>query len=325
MSATTTTRPSTTTAASVVQNDTGAATVKVTKKHSAKNATTTFEEVAAQAAANTAMAAAEAKVAAVKQTEKEKKAAAKQADALVKTVTANETYKLFDQLVAEREYWQENAFRTSNDQLYALLQKCYQFYSDMSKGDAKADGMRDGLNNYIALKGYIFSSATHTITKIVKCVFGVDRRRVSAYSIALRFALSSKIEVQDLPAFIYDNGGVEQLRLAKSPTVMTPKQKAEIAKDAVCESHIAVVNSKKLGQMLDAGKVNTNIVLIGTWQADGSVIVRAVVQNDGVVNAALASYYSANKAEEQAQAAERKAANDSNATRDAIKNATMSA
>jgi len=325
MSATTTTRPSTTTANTVVLHDTGAATVKVTKKHSAKNETTTFEAVAAQAAAIAAKAAAEANAAAVNKTAKQQKEAAKQADALVKAATANETYKLFDQLVAEREYWQENAFRTSNDQLYALLQKGYQFYSDMSKGDAKADGMRDGLNNYIALKGYIFSSATHTITKIVKCVFGVDRRRVSAYSIALRFALSSNVAVQDLPAFIYDNGGVEQMRLAKSPTVISPKQKAEIAQEVVCDNHIAVVSSKALGQMLDAGKVNTNTVLIGTWQADGSIIVRAVVQNDSVVNAALASVYSANKADAQKQEAERKAANDGNAKRDATNSAAMAA
>lgn len=322
MNETSTLSSSTTTANADVQNDSGAATVKVTKQYSAKNANA-VGAVTAQVAANASNTTADTNVAAVSKTAQ--KEAAKQADAKVKALTATETYKLFDKLVAEREYWQENAFRTSNDQLYALLQKCYQFYSDMSKGDAKADGMRDGLNNYIALKGYIFSSATHTITKIVKCVFGVDRRRVSAYSIALRFALTSKIEVQDLPAFIYDNGGVEQLRLAKSTNAITPKQKAEIAKDAVSESNIAVVGSKALGQMLDAGKVNTNTVLIGTWQADGTVIVRAVVQNDGVVNAALASYYSQSKAAEQAQAAERKAANDSNAKRIAVKDAAMAA
>ena len=324
MNTVTTTRPSTTTANTVVQNDTGAATVKVTKKHSA-NSATTFEAVTAQANAIAAKIAADAKVAAVNKTAKEQKEAAKQADAKVIAAVANETYKMFDQLVAEREYWQENAFRTSNDQLYALLQKCYQFYSDMSAATAKADGMRDGLKNYIALKGYIFSSATHSITKIVKCVFGVDRRRVSAYSIALRFALSSNVSVQDLPAFIYENGGVEQLRLAKSTTAITPKQKAEIAKDAVGDSNIAVVSSKALGRMLDAGKVNTNTVLIGTWQADGSIIVRAVVQNDGVVNAALASVYSANKAEAQKQETERKAAEVADATRNAIKNASMGA
>ena len=318
MNATSTLSSSTTTANSVVQNDSSAATVKVTKQYA--NAA---GAVTAQVAANAANMVADVSV--TRLSKAQQMEAAKQDAKLVAAATATETYKYFDTLVAEREYWQENAFRTSNDQLYALLQKCYSFYNDMSKGDAKAEGMRDGLNNYIALKGYVFSSATHTITKIVKCVFGVDRRRVSAYSIALRFALSSKVEVQDLPAFIYDNGGVEQLRLAKSPTVMSPKQKAELAKDAVCDSTIAVVSSKALGQMLDAGKVNTNTVLIGTWQADGTVIVRAVVQNDGVVNAALASYYSANKAEAQKQEAERKAANDSDARRTATKNAAMAA
>jgi hypothetical protein len=66
-------------------------------------------------------------------------------------------------------------------------------------------------------------------------------------------------------------------------------------------------------------------VLIGTWQADGSVVVRSVVQNDTAVNAALASYYSTNKATVIDQSKRQEAANDAQVAHDAIANAVSSA
>jgi hypothetical protein len=48
------------------------------------------------------------------------------------------------------------------------------------------------------------------------------------------------------------------------------------------------------------------MVLIGTWQSDGSVLVRAVVESEAVLTAALASHYSAIQQAAIAQAQEQK-------------------
>ena len=58
--------------------------------------------------------------------------------------------------------------------LYALLQKCFVLYKAMGTDSAEAKTLREALNSYIALKVYKFSKSTHTLTKIVKCVFGAD-------------------------------------------------------------------------------------------------------------------------------------------------------
>lgn len=200
-----------------------------------------------------------------------------------------------EQLVLEAEVWQNTAFKSSNDQLYGLLARCYSLYNSLSGDTKEAVALRDGLNSYINTKGYAFTKGTHTINKIVKCVFGFDRRRVSAYGIVLRTALSKNISTMDIPAFIRDNGGVEEIRLAKSPNAMTPKQKAGIAASTVVVNDLGVVSSTALSQRLDAGKIGTNTVLIGTWQADGSVVIRAVVESDTALNAALASHYAKNQ------------------------------
>lgn len=229
-------------------------------------------------------------------------------------------------LAAEREQWQANAFRTSNEQLYGLLQSCYILYKSMEGRDAGASALREELNAYIASKGYVFKKTTHTIAKLIKCVFGVeDRRRISTYTIVLRSALAREVGVMDIVDFIRNEGGIEEIRLAKSATALTPKQKAQAAIQSVAEQTLGVVTSDAVGKLLDAGKIGTNTVLVGTWQADGSIIIRAVVNSDTALNAALASQYSVLKEAEKAQAAEKTAALIADAKQQAIAAAVASA
>jgi hypothetical protein len=235
------------------------------------------------------------------------------------------TYAYLEQLVIERELWEQNAYRTSNDQLYALLAKCYQIYKAMGFDSDESKTLRDGLMTYINMKGYKFAKSTHTLNKIVRCVFGVDRRRVSAYGIVLRTALANNIAVEALADYIREKGGVEEVRLAKSPNATSPAQKATLAGGYIGLHDFGTVTSVGLAQKLDAGKIGKNAVFIGVWQADGSVILRAVVESDTALNAALASYYSATKAEieKQAKATADKAIED--AKQQAINNAAATA
>lgn len=235
------------------------------------------------------------------------------------------TYAYLEQLVIERELWEQNAYRTSNDQLYALLAKCYQIYKAMGFDSDESKTLRDGLTTYVNMKGYKFAKSTHTLNKIVRCVFGVDRRRVSAYGIVLRTALANNIAVDGLADYIREKGGVEEVRLAKSPNATSPAQKATLAGSYIGLHDYGTVTSAELAQKLDAGKIGKNAVFIGVWQADGSVILRAVVESETALNAALASYYSATKAEieKQAKATADKAIED--AKQQAINNAAATA
>ena len=245
---------------------------------------------------------------------------AAQAAAQVKAAFAS-----IEQLVIEREVWESTVYRTSNDMLYGLLQKCYALYKRMEGMSAEAVTLRENLTSYINIKGIKCVKSSHTIVKIIKCVFGDDRRRASAYGIVLRAALSKQIAVEAVPDFIRSQGGVEEIRLAKSPNAMSPKQKAAVAADAVKADNMGVFASKGLGEVFDAGKTDAAVVLIGTWQADGSVIVRSVVQSDTAVNAALASYYSSNKDAVQKQAQQQEAANDALIKQEAVAAAVQAA
>ena len=230
-------------------------------------------------------------------------------------------YKRIQQLVVEREVWENTVLRTCNDQLYALLAKCYALYFEMVGSSEAAKAMRSALESVINTKGYRFTKGTHTLTKIVKCVFGVDRRRVSAYSLVLREALSRNLKDAEIASFIAGKGGVEEIRRSKSATAITPKQKAELGKQAVSTSHLAVINSSNIAEKIDIANVGNDLVAIVTQQADGSLIVRALINSQSVLNAALACAYTENKGVVQTDINNAKPANDDQFRADLIANA----
>ena len=198
---------------------------------------------------------------------------------------------LLEELIVEKDSWFDNAYRTSNEQLYALLAKCYDFYFKLKEEGENGKKLREGFDAYIVEKGYKFSSGSHTLVRIVKCVFGADRRRVSAYGIVLRTALQKGLATDQVADFIRDSGGVEEVRLARSPNAMTVKQKAQASAEKLSSSVLTVVKTTALEQLLDAGNIGKPVVLVGTWQSDGSIAVHACTNAAGAVNAALVSQY----------------------------------
>lgn len=232
---------------------------------------------------------------------------------------------LLEQLVAEKDSWFNNAYRTSNEQLYALLAKCYDFYFQLKAASEDGKKLREGFEVYVKAQGYVFSPSSHTLVKIVKCVFGADRRRVSAYGIVLRTALDKKLTSDQVADFIRDSGGVEEVRLSRSPNAMTAKQKAEACSQTLGSTQLSVVKATALEQALDGGNIGKPVVLIGTWQSDGSIAVHAFSNAAGAINAALASHYTSLKVEVKAKRDESVAANDSSIAGKAIANAASEA
>jgi hypothetical protein len=207
----------------------------------------------------------------------------------------NNKLSFIEQLIVEQEVWSDTAFKTSNDMLYALLVKCYAKYEEMCADNAVGKKLRGELDDYINMHSVSVNKNSHTLIKIVKCVFGANKRRVSAYSIVLRTALFNKVKSTELAEFIRVNGGVEEIRLAKNGNVLSIKQKAEVAKSAVVTKALAEFTSEEIAMQLDAANIGKQIVFVATQQADGKFVVNAVSNNATAVNAALAAYYTANK------------------------------
>ena len=210
------------------------------------------------------------------------------------TVTKEKAISTLRTLAAAKTDWEQKAYKTSNDLLYGMLQQCYAYYQQMCVNNSEGQAAREGLEDYIAEKGYVFTKSTHNITKIVKCIFGADRRRVSAYSIALRRAHAENKSVMDIAAFIAENGGVEELRLPKS-NALTPKQKAEQGGATIGSQHLGKLKTPELSLKLDPSNISKQVVLVATQGADGELTINAIVSSQAALDAALASYYTSTK------------------------------
>ena len=218
-----------------------------------------------------------------------------QNDSLQMGAVGNITF--IEQLIIEQQVWAEGVFKTSNDLLYSLLAKCYEKYEQMCADNEVGKKLRSDLNDYITLRNIGVNKKSHTLIKIVKCVFGANKRRVSAYSIVLRAALDKGIKSSELVEFINSNGGVEEIRLAKNGNALTVTQKAEKAKVAVEAEVLAEFESEAISKQLDAANVGAQIVFVASQLANGKFVVNAVSNSTTAVNAVLAAYYSANKTE----------------------------
>ena len=207
-----------------------------------------------------------------------------------------------DQLISERQHWENHELANSNETLYALLQHCYSLNNAMSGSDGTAKALRKGLANYIENKKYQFKESSPLIAKIVKCVFGVDRRRVNAYSSALRVAMAEKVAVMELPKFFKDQGGIEEVRRkATTGKAKTMKDKVELGRAVLDSEALAFISSDSLNASFSNQSLEEGVVLLATREDDGSFAVRRVVQSNSAVKSALAACSSVGEEKEKAK------------------------
>jgi len=222
--------------------------------------------------------------------DKQKRAQKAQIKARVKNTT-----NFLTTLVSEREQWQQNAYTKSNEELYALLAKCYASFKAMCEDTEDAEVMRKQFDAYVESKGIVFKKSTHKLVKIVKCVFGeTDKRRISTYGIVLRTALANNLAADDVADFIKQSGGVQEIKLART-SGLTTKAKAEIAQQVVSGDVLGEFSNNDVANEMDASEIGQLVVFVATQQANGKFVINAATKNSAVVNAALAAYYSKNK------------------------------
>ena len=148
----------------------------------------------------------------------------------------NDAYNTIVSLVADQEIWLNGVHRTANEQLYVILQRCYHLYSLMASDKAQNEKLKSAIERHNNERNLGIDTKSHTMTNIIKVVFGADRRRASSYSSALRVALAQKVEVQDLPEFLRDAGGVEEVRRQQANGGTPKVDKVDVASRRIAKS-----------------------------------------------------------------------------------------
>jgi hypothetical protein len=156
-------------------------------------------------------------------------------------------------LTVQRADWEKGAFKTSNDQLYVILGRCLDIYTQM-KDDLP---QRKNLNDELRSAGIKFTNATNLATKIVRYVFRNDRTRSFSYARTIMAAVDAKIDGMKLPKWIREGGGVEDIRRANkvgiSPAQLA-RQHAEVATSELAKQKALVEAFKAPAELQPSGE-----------------------------------------------------------------------
>jgi hypothetical protein len=202
-------------------------------------------------------------------------------------------YNTIVSLVADQEIWLNGVHRTANEQLYVILQRCYHLYSVMASDKEQSKNIKAAIERHNNERNLGIDTNSHTMTNIIKVVFGADRRRASSYSSALRVALAQKVEVQDLPQFLRDAGGVEEVRRQQANGGAPKVDKVDVASRHIANVNLAVIDADAISSKLDCGAIGKQVVLVATQDVNGTLIINSVVQTEGVAKAVLTAIYNA--------------------------------
>jgi len=196
------------------------------------------------------------------------------------------------ELIQDQKTWLDGAHRTANEALYLLLQRCYALYKRMCSDQAMNEQIDNALDMHLQSQGQTKLTFSSGLSKIVTCVFGADRRRVSSYCIALRIADEKGILVELLPDFIRQTGGVEEVRRQKKAE---PLSKPDKARKHLTAALYVIQDDTVASRIADKTAIGKVAVLIATQGANGSLTINEIDQSDGVVNAALTALYNKHK------------------------------
>jgi len=180
-----------------------------------------------------------------------------------------------DGLAAMRKTWECTDFKKANDGLYALLAECLGTYLDKFVNASNSDRktLRTELSSLLKLAGVKVQRNTTTLNMFVRFVFGSDRKRAHGYAYVLTAALSHSKTATELPAWIAECGGIEEIKRimvkseeakARAERVVTAQSKVKAEIEQAIVSPIAQLNMSLTGEYA---------ILLAKPQPDGTVTI----------------------------------------------------
>ena len=146
-----------------------------------------------------------------------------------------------DGLSMARENWEQTTFKKANDGLYDLLSQCLDvFETKFIKGSK--DGQKTLRSELISRLNEMkvkTQKNSPTLSLFVRYVFCSDRKRAHGYSYVLNAAISHGINASQLPQWIVDQGGIEEIKrkMIQSTEAKERQEKRKKAKNAYLALH----------------------------------------------------------------------------------------
>lgn len=239
---------------------------------------------------------------------------------------ANGLVQQLDELAIKRKQWEATEYKKSTETLIGLFMSCKDVFEKQfltaSDGDKKT--FRAELTARLKADGIRVQSNTTTLTMFVRFVFGSDRKRAHGYAYVLKAVISHEIKTEDMPDWIAEQGGIEEVK-----RLMVVSEKAIKNREALKTAQAEVIATLEQAQVAPLAKLPMSGVsgqyalLLAKPEPDGMLSIIGVLSDveDALYNACLlkmAKRKAADTAQTQALSKEssdllatlRKAAND---------------
>lgn len=206
---------------------------------------------------------------------------------------ANDIVKSLEHLSLVRENWEQTTFKKANESLYDLLAQCLEVFNAKFVNGTKADQhtLRQELITRLTALNVKTQKNSPTLNLFVRFVFCSDRKRAHGYSYVLNAALSHDISSTQLPSWIAQEGGIEEIKrkMVQSEKAQAQQEKRKRARETA-EEMIVEANINPLATLSIEGLHSNDLnILLAMGDANGDFNVTYVLTevSDGLYKALL--------------------------------------
>ncbi len=154
-------------------------------------------------------------------------------------LNANAVAQKLNALHEARLSWENGSYKTSNEELYTILDNCLDLFSELT---AERSLIKE-LNKLLEERGIKATKGTSLATKVVRYVFGdCSKERSYTYARVLTVAAAEKDEKTSLRAFINARNGIEAIRKTPKDGSLSAAQKTKLAIE-FAEDHFEVADA----------------------------------------------------------------------------------
>ncbi len=197
-----------------------------------------------------------------------------------------------DSLVTKRKQWETTDYKKANEGLYSLLASCLDVFNskfvDASDEDKKT--LRAELKARLTADGVRVQRNTTTLTMFVRFVFGSDRKRAHGYTYVLKAAISYDVTAANLPSWIVEQGGIEEVRKRMIVSEEAQQRKADLSvAQAQVKASIEQAVVTPLAKLPMSGISGEYALLLAKPNPDGLVSIVGVLSdiNEAFYNACI--------------------------------------
>jgi hypothetical protein len=192
-----------------------------------------------------------------------------------------------DVLSVRRKEWEATEYKKANDGLYSLLADCLSIFQQRFVNGSEADqkALRSSLIQRLQADGVRVVKTSTTLTMLARFVFNSDRKRAQGYAYVMAAAVSHGIDAADLPKFINQSGGIEEIKrkMVKKPEAIARQNAVSEAKLKV-ESEVELASIAPLAQVSISGLSGDYAILLAKPNPNGTAMVVGTLSD---VNEAL--------------------------------------